>query len=175
MDGMHSRDTSRHSCEHQTNAGLLMAGNSGPSPPYALSRQPISASAVVASTGTLRVSMQQEMAVNRFARRNPSLLLLSLTVLAFAAPSHAHDRRFERHHPRRDQVLDRTQRQNRRITHEVREGDMTRGQARALRATDRSIAQQQRADARANGGYITRQEQYNLNQELNANSQQIGH
>ena len=105
------------------------------------------------------------------------LILITLTALTLAAPAMAdpHHDRFADHHPRRDQVLDRTQRQNHRITQEVREGDLTRGQAHALRLSDRAVAQQQRADARANGGHITRQEQKSLNQELNANSQQIGH
>ena len=72
-------------------------------------------------------------------------------------------------------MLDRTQRQNHRITHEVREGDLTHAQAHTLRLDDRSVRQQQRADARANGGYITRREQKNLNRKLNASSQRIGH
>ena len=114
----------------------------------------------------------------RLSARRTSLLLLCLTTLTFAAPSMAgerHDHRFEHHHPRRDQVLDRTQVQNRRITREVREGDLTHAQAHALRLTDRSVALQQRADAKANGGYITKQEQRALDRELNANSKQIGH
>lgn len=82
--------------------------------------------------------------------------------------------RWENHHPRRDQVLDRVQRQDRRIREERREGDITKAQAHALRATDRSIRLQQRADARTNDGHITRVEQHTLNQELNANSNAIG-
>ncbi len=118
----------------------------------------------------------------RLSPRTTGMLLLGLTAMMIAAPSFAGDRRFEHRHPRRDQVLDRTQRQEHRITQEVREGEMTHAQAHALRAEDRSIQQQQRADAIANGRtnahdfrYITKQEQKNLNQELNANSQQIGH
>jgi hypothetical protein len=45
---------------------------------------------------------------------------------------------------------------------------------RALRISDQSIRLQQRADARANDGHITRAEQRTLNQELNANSNAIG-
>ncbi|MDE2278319.1 MAG: hypothetical protein KGK04_01910 [Xanthomonadaceae bacterium] len=114
----------------------------------------------------------------RLSTRINCLILLSLTAFAVAAPSIArerHDHRFEHRHPRRDQVVDRTQRQNRRITNQVREGELTHAQAHALRASDHSVAQQQRADAKANGGYITKTQQKALNQELNANSKQIGH
>ena len=73
--------------------------------------------------------------------------------------------KWERNHPRRDQVVDRVARQNKRIATERKEGDLTE---------DRSVRLQQRADARANGGHITRKEQRLLNQELNANSKAIG-
>lgn len=103
------------------------------------------------------------------------LILVAATLasgLLVSEPASAN--RWENHHPRRDQVLDRVQHQAHRIRDERKEGDITRGQARALRATDHSIALQQRADARANGGYITRAEQRTMNQELNANSKAIG-
>lgn len=118
----------------------------------------------------------------RLSIRTISLLLLGLTALAVAAPSFAGDTRFEHRHPRRDQVLDRVQNQNHRITRQVREGELTHAQARALRTEDRSIAEQQRADAKDNGAdskhhfrYITKQQQKQMNQELNANSKEIGH
>ncbi|GAC1574807.1 MAG: hypothetical protein NVS3B5_05330 [Sphingomicrobium sp.] len=105
--------------------------------------------------------------------RNHLLLAATLTSgVLLSAPAAAN--RWENHHPRRDQVLDRVQHQDRRIRDERREGDITKAQARALRATDRSIRLQQRADARANDGHITRAEQHTLNQELNANSNAIG-
>lgn len=114
----------------------------------------------------------------RVSTRINCLITLSLVAFAAAAPSMAgerHDHRFEHRHPRRDQVLDRTQRQRHRIAEQVREGELTHAQAQSLRAADRSVAQQQRADAKANGGYITKAQQKDLNQELNADSKQIGH
>ena len=116
----------------------------------------------------------------RHSARSTSLLLIGFIALAVAVPSiaaerHDHDGHFAKHHPRRDQVLDRTQRQNHRIAREVHEGDLSHGQAHALRLNDRSIAQQQRAAAKANGGFITKQQQKSLNAELNANSKLIGH
>lgn len=102
-------------------------------------------------------------------------LLLAATLASgvlISTPAAAN--RWEHRHPRRDQVLDRVERQDRRIHDERREGDITKEQARALRLSDRSIRLQHRADARANDGHITRAEQRTLNQELNANSKAIG-
>lgn len=79
-----------------------------------------------------------------------------------------------RHHPRQAEVLGRTHHQVARINEERREGDLTGSQARALRAQDRAIAQEDHADARANGGHITKSEQHQLNQQLNAESRVIG-
>jgi len=116
----------------------------------------------------------------RHSIRSTSLLLIGFIALVVAMPSiaterHDHDGHFAKHHPRRDQVLDRAQRQNHRIASEVREGDLSHGQAHALRLNDRSIVQQQRAAAKANGGFITRRQQKGLNAQLNANSRLIGH
>jgi len=98
-----------------------------------------------------------------------SLSLLAVTASPAMAGPWAH------HHPRQAQVLARTHHQLARINHERREGDLTGQQARALRANDRAIAQQVHADARANGGHITRAEQRQLNAQLNAQSHAIGH
>jgi hypothetical protein len=48
-------------------------------------------------------------------------------------------------HPRREQVNDRLQNQNRRINREVREGEITKGEARQLHSEDRAI-RSERAD-----------------------------
>lgn len=114
----------------------------------------------------------------RLSPRTTSLLLIGLTALAAAAPSMAgdgRDHRFENHHPRRDQVLDRTQLQNRRITRQVREGELTHAQAHRLRANDARIAGREQYLAGKNGGYITKRQQANLNKRLNGNSRRIGH
>ena len=107
-----------------------------------------------------------------------SKLVLSITLLAsvgaMAAPASA-ETRWSRHHPRQHEVLRREHHQIARINHERREGDLTHAQARALRASDRSFARQDRADARANGGYITKAQQRNLNAEEKAQSRAIGH
>ena len=109
-------------------------------------------------------------------RRSLGLLLVGLAALAVAAPSFARgDHRFEAHHPRRDQVLDRSQFQNRRITRQVREGELTHAQAHTLRRNDARIAGREQYLARRNGGYITKKQQAHLNRRLDNNSKRIGH
>lgn len=89
---------------------------------------------------------------------------VALIGLALAGSASA-DTRWERHHPRQDQVLDRTKRQEHRITEERREGELTAAQAHRLRVADRRIAAEDHAWARANGGYITPAEQARLNRQ----------
>jgi hypothetical protein len=81
---------------------------------------------------------------------------------------------WDRNHPRREQVNDRLQNQNRRINQELREGEITKGQANALHREDRAIRQEERTMSRLNGGHITPAEQKSLNQQENAVSKQIG-
>jgi hypothetical protein len=78
-------------------------------------------------------------------------------------------------HPRREQVNDRLQNQNKRINNEVKEGEITKGQARQLHQEDRAIRQEERSMAKMNNGHITGAKQKALNQQENAVSRQIGH
>ena len=100
--------------------------------------------------------------------------LSTLAILGVASSASA-ETRWEHNHPRRDEVVDRLQWQNARITTERREGELTFGQAQRLRAEDRGIFRQEQFEARLNGGHITRGEQYALNQEENVVSGRIGH
>jgi len=81
---------------------------------------------------------------------------------------------WERNHPRRDQVNVRLANQSRRINQEYREGEITRGQARALHREDRQVRREERIMASFDGGHITRADQRALNQQENAISRQIG-
>lgn len=82
--------------------------------------------------------------------------------------------KWEKTHPRRDQVNDRLARQNMRITQERKEGDITKDQAIALRKQDRQIRQEELTMASQHDGHLTRAEQKALNQQENAVSKQIG-
>jgi hypothetical protein len=99
--------------------------------------------------------------------------LLGLLSGAIATSAIA-DTKWERTHPRRDQVNDRLARQNARIHQEVKEGDLTKAQAGTLHKEDAQIRAEERAMASQNGGHITRSEQKVLNQQENAVSRQIG-
>jgi hypothetical protein len=77
-------------------------------------------------------------------------------------------------HPRRAQVNSRLKNQNNRIKNEVKEGDLTKGQADKLHKDDRQIRGEERAMASQNGGHITKSEQKTLNQQENAVSKKIG-
>ena len=94
--------------------------------------------------------------------------LVTMAGSAFAETS------WERNHPRRDQVNDRLENQSRRINREYREGEITRGQVRALHREDRQVRREERAMASLDGGHITRADQCVLNRQENAISRQIG-
>ena len=111
-------------------------------------------------------------------RRNTLLLLVGLVAATATLPVLArgavHDPRFDHRHPRRDHVLDRTQMQNRRITRQVHQGELTHAQAHRLRRNDARIVRREQMLARHNGGYITKKQEAHLNRRLNANSKRIG-
>src|ERR1700690_3437013 len=96
--------------------------------------------------------------------------LLGLTTGAMAADA----TKWQKNHPRRAQVNARLANQHKRITQEVKEGDLTHKQAATLRKDDHQIRQEERAMASQNGGHITKSEQKVLNQQENAVSKQIG-
>ncbi len=102
------------------------------------------------------------------------MLALSFVMVGGSIADAAAETQWERNHPRRDQVNDRLANQNRRIDQEVREGEITRGQANKLHREDHAIRQEERTMSRLNGGHITPAEQKALNQQENAVSRQIG-
>lgn len=81
---------------------------------------------------------------------------------------------WQKGHPRRTEVNMRLTHQDHRITDERREGDLTRGQARDLRAENRGLRNEERFDASRDHGHITRSEKRALNRQENAVSHQIG-
>jgi len=102
-----------------------------------------------------------------------AVIILSLGVVAGTAEL-ANAGTWNQNHPRRAEVNARLANQNHRINQELREGEINRGQARALHAQDRFIRNEERFMARQNGGHITRAEQRSLNQQENAVSREIG-
>ena len=89
-------------------------------------------------------------------------------------PAAQAETRWEAAHPRRDQVLDRTQHLHQRIARERREGEIGPARARALQRQDRRVRAREQAMARRNGGYITPAQQAALNRQENHLSQRVG-
>jgi hypothetical protein len=100
-----------------------------------------------------------------------TILTLAVAMLTTGAMAQT---AWDRDHPRREQVNDRLSNQNQRIKQEVREGEITKGQAQRLHAEDRAIRNEERTMAGTNRGHITGAEQKALNQQENAVSRQIG-
>lgn len=102
--------------------------------------------------------------------------LVLLTAAGFAQTSMAADKdtQWDKTHPRRDQVNDRLANQNKRITQERKEGELTKAQATKLRREDRQIRKEERVMASHDGGHITKADKAALNQQENAVSKQIG-
>lgn len=110
---------------------------------------------------------------NRIAKSVVTVALLAAFGVA-SSGAIAADTKWEKSHPRRDQVNDRLHHQNKRINQEVKEGELTKAQGRALHRKDRQIRREERAMASQNGGHITKSEQKVLNQQENAVSKSIG-
>lgn len=108
------------------------------------------------------------------ARQTALATVLLALFAASAGSASAAETKWEKHHPRRDQVNDRLARQNKRIHQERKEGEITKDQAQALHKDDRQIRQEERDMASQNGGHITKSEQKTLNQQENTVSKQIG-
>ena len=90
----------------------------------------------------------------------------------FAAQARA-ESEWQKEHPRREEVNQRLHHQDRRIHRELKEGKISRDEARKLHREDRDIRQQEQGMAKLDHGHITKQEQKTLNQEENQVSQQI--
>lgn len=112
--------------------------------------------------------------IARNAKKAVVLAVLSAFVVGGATSVMAKEGDWNKDHPRRHEVNNRLNNQNKRIHQEVKEGDLTKSQAAALHKDDRQIRQEERDMASQNGGHITKQEQKTLNQQENAVSKQIG-
>ena len=106
-----------------------------------------------------------------------TLIAVSLLLTGTAAiPAEALARTaWQRHHPARTHINHRIARQQVRITHQVRQGDMSRAEARGLRGDLHGIRKQERVYARSyqNNGHLTGPQARGLNQQLNQTGQQI--
>ena len=98
----------------------------------------------------------------------------AVTLIGIASNALADETKWQKDHPRREQVNSRLAHQSKRINTERREGEITKSQAQKLHAEDHAIRQEERTMASTNGGHITKAEQRALNQQENQVSKQIG-
>lgn len=103
-----------------------------------------------------------------------SLALMAVCAVGMAASTFANQGEFDKNHPRRAEVNNRLHNQDKRINKEVKEGEISKGQAAKLHKEDHQIRREEHAMASQNGGHITKQEQKTLNHQENTVSQQIG-
>jgi len=101
-------------------------------------------------------------------------IALATAFAAGVATSAMADTTWQQDHPRREEVNNRLANQNARIHNQVKEGELTKGQAAQLHKDDRQIRKEERAMASQNGGHITKLEQKTLNQQQNRLSNKIG-
>ncbi len=92
----------------------------------------------------------------------------------FAQTTTTNETQWQKDHPRRTEVNDRLKNQNKRITNEVKDGQISKAQAQNLRANDKTIHGEEKAMASQDNGHITKTDQKALNQQLNQNSAAIG-
>jgi F0F1-type ATP synthase membrane subunit b/b' len=98
---------------------------------------------------------------------------LAVALLCGITPAAAQQGKWAKNHPRREQVNKRLNNQNKRIQQGEANGTLTKGQAQQLHKEDKTIRKEERADAAANGGHITKQQQRQLNRQENQTSKQI--
>jgi TRAP-type C4-dicarboxylate transport system substrate-binding protein len=102
-----------------------------------------------------------------------SSALALAALLSFSLASNAQDSKWERNHPRRDQVNDRLANQRERINEKTEDGQMSKREAAKLHAEDRGIRAEERNMAARDGGHITKADQRRLNRQENRVSRQI--
>jgi coenzyme F420-reducing hydrogenase beta subunit len=94
-------------------------------------------------------------------------LTAAIAALLFATAGNAvAETQWAKNHPRRHEVNHRLNHQDRRIHQEVKEGEISHGEARQLHAEDHQVRREERAMAAQNGGHITKAEQHALNQQI---------
>jgi hypothetical protein len=68
-----------------------------------------------------------------------AIFVMSFALVGSTVSAAFAETQWERNHPRRDQVNDRLTNQNRRINHELKEGEITKQQANQLHREDHAI------------------------------------
>ena len=101
------------------------------------------------------------------------LIVLVTGVLVSVAQAKDKDKDFRKDHPRRAEVNKRIRNEERRIQEGLKSGKLTPAEAQKLQGEVAGVKAQEQAEVKANGGYLTKDEKKQLNQELNTDSKQI--
>lgn len=102
-----------------------------------------------------------------------SVAAVSVALCGMASNAFAEDQ-WQKDHPRRTEVNQRLANQNRRIHNEVKDGQISKSQAKQLHSEDHAMRSEERTMASHDGGHITKADQRALNQQENSVSKQIG-
>ena len=105
--------------------------------------------------------------------KRPLVFAVALAALTVVAATASADTTWQKNHPRREQVNNRLNNQNKRLHNDVKNGTLTKGQAASLHKEDHQVRQEERDMASQNGGHITKSEQHVLNQQENGISKEI--
>jgi hypothetical protein len=79
-------------------------------------------------------------------------IALSIASTGITVANAVAETQWEKNHPRRAEVNNRLKNQDRRINRELREGEITKDQARQLHGEDRAIRQEERTMSKFNNG-----------------------
>ncbi len=108
-------------------------------------------------------------------KTNNFLTTAAIVALGFISTSvFAQDKaNLDKTHPRRAQVNSRLQNQNARTGNKVADGKMSKAEGAKIHAQDHAIRKEEKRDAAANGGHITKAEQKHINHQENHVSREI--
>jgi hypothetical protein len=114
------------------------------------------------------------MSMFTFKKTVVALGLVSL-FSATCVSAFAQETQWQKQHPRRDDVNSRLDKQDHRIKHDVKDGQMSKDEAHNLHQQDHKIRQEERTDAKFDNGHITKSEKKTINQQENDVSHEINH
>jgi len=108
-------------------------------------------------------------------RSSYSLFIAGALLFSLASNAAHADTRWQKKHPRREQVNGRLKNQQSRVDQGLANGKLTTQEAQKIQNQDANIRRTEQKDAAQNGGHLTKAEQRNLNRRENRVSQEIKH
>src|SRR6516165_3682232 len=111
--------------------------------------------AAIDTRSRIAINKSEESAMNCSAK---TFIIAAIGILSISANSAFAETWWEKTHPRRDQVNDRLENQDRRINRELHEGEISPWRASQLHREDRTIRNEERSMSAFDHGHITRGE-----------------